>query len=105
MKRQIGIWALIVLGSFGAVLLEHISQLTWSPMWVWFIGIAWYASEGLVAYIIWHFFKVTRADIPGNKVVLTKVESIPEVANSEVANTTSEVPEAIIKNTTDTSNE
>lgn len=75
MKREIGIWLLIVLGAFGAVLIEHVRNLSWSAMWIWFIGIAWYASEGLGAYIIWYYFKVSKIDVP---VVLTKVKSVPE---------------------------
>ena len=78
MKRQIGIWLLIILGAFGWVLLEHVSYLSWSPSWIWFIGIAWYASEGLAGYIIFHFFKVTKADVPGT-IIITKTETIPEV--------------------------
>ena len=78
MRRQIGIWLLIVLGAFGAVILEHISQLNWSPMWIWFIGIAWYASEGLIVFLIYHFFKITKADIPVAEPILTEVETVPE---------------------------
>ncbi len=87
MKRQIGIWLLIILGGLGWVLLEHITYLTWSPSWIWFIGIAWYATEGLVGYIIYHLFKVTKEDIPGT-IIMTKTESesIPEDSiTSEVA--------------------
>ncbi len=78
-KRQIGIWLLIVLGAFGAVLLEHINQLNWSTMWIFFIGIGWYASEGLLGFVIYHFFKVTKADIPVAQPILTKVETTPEI--------------------------
>ncbi len=93
MKRQIGITLLIILGAFGTVLIEHISQLGWSLMWVWFIGITWYASETLGAYIIWHFFRVTKADIPGSKVVLTKVESIPEAIVGSISEVNEIKPE------------
>jgi len=87
-KRQIGIWILIVTGAFGWVLLEHISYLNWSPSWIWFIGIVWYASEAFLGFLIYHFFKVTKADVPGT-VILTKTEtkSVHEGPDDENAKT------------------
>ncbi|KKL05112.1 hypothetical protein LCGC14_2609290 [marine sediment metagenome] len=77
-KREIGIWLLIVLAALGTVLLEHVSRLAWSPMWIWFVGITWYASEGLGGFLIYHFFKVSKADIQKKEIILTEVKSVPK---------------------------
>ena len=63
-KREIAIWILLVAGAFGAVILELIKQSTWSDVWLWFIGILWYGTEGLISAIIYHKFKVSKVDVP-----------------------------------------
>lgn len=74
LKKEIGIWILIIVGAFGAVLIEHVIFLGWSPLWIWFMGISWYATDVLIAFLVWIFFKAKKEDVP----VLTKVKSIPE---------------------------
>ena len=74
LKKEIGIWILIIAGAFGAVLVEYVVLLGWSPLWIGFVVITWYATDILIAAFVWHYLKAKREDIP----TLTKVKSIPE---------------------------
>ena len=67
LKKDIGIWILIIAGAFGAVLIEHIIILDWSLLWIWFIGIVWYATDILIASLVFIFFKAKKSDILLNK--------------------------------------
>lgn len=87
-KKNVGIflWSLIFAGGF--VLFEVLRLFELSPIMIFFAEFVWYASDALIASIMWHYFKVKKSDvpIPGN-VILTPVE------NSEVSDST--IPEVI----------
>ena len=62
-KREIGIFLLIVWAAFGLVFLEGLVLLGLSAMWVACLTTIWYGADALVGAIIYHFYKVRKEDI------------------------------------------
>lgn len=62
-KREIGIFLLIIWGAFGLVFLEGLVLLGLSVGWITCLTTIWYGADFLVAFIIYHFFKVKKEDI------------------------------------------
>lgn len=79
LKKELGIWILLVTSFFGAVVLYYLEIVDWSLVWIWFVGVTWYATEVLIAAFVWHYFKAQKSDILQNTPTLTKIDSIPEV--------------------------
>lgn len=77
LKKEIGGWILLVTSFFGAVVLYYLETADWSLVWIWFVGVTWYATEVLIAAFVWHYFKAKKEDL-ANRPQLTKVDSIPE---------------------------
>lgn len=63
-KREIGIFLLVIWGAFGLVFLEGLVLLGLSVGWITCLTVIWYGADVLVAFIIYHFFKVKKEDIP-----------------------------------------
>ena len=78
LKKEIGVWILIIAGAFGAVLVEYVILLGWSPLWIGFVAVSWYATDILISAFVWHYFKTRKEDIQKQTPILSKVESIPE---------------------------
>ena len=62
-KREIGIFLLFVWAAFGLVFLEGLVLLGLSVMWTGCLTAIWYAADGFVLAIIYHFYKVKKEDI------------------------------------------
>ena len=79
-KKEFGIYIWSITMAFGIVLFEILYTLGVTPIWIFFFEFVWYASDALIAVIMYYYFKVVRSDLPIP--VLTPVE------NSEVSDST-----------------
>ena len=68
-KREVGIWALLIVGFFGVALFGALDMIELHPLWMFFITASWYTTEILCAAIIYHYFRVTKDDIPNSKTI------------------------------------
>lgn len=83
-KRDLGIliWAIFL--AFGTVLFYILKTLEIPVVLIFFAEFVWYSLDIFMAAVMWHYFKLQKADIPE---VILKSSTADPIVNEEGTNT------------------
>lgn len=99
LRIGLGIGILVIITAFGVLFVELIAMLGFSFLWTTTIGIAYYATESLIAFSVIHYFKIPIEDIPDDIIpgmILTEVDGATYDADVPITST-DDIPENITK--------